>query len=764
MTVAVLGLSIWVCLTSTPKLGLDLSGGTSMVLKTHDSETVKVTPQITDQTIEVMRGRVDAFGMSEVAFSRSGKDGINVELAGVQDPREAAALIGKTAQLQVRPVLDAADPAGNGADGKPLVAKDKQLVVEDADKGPKLLLGPVALAGNEIKKAEAGQEQQSTDWVVNITFSGKGSDNWRTLTGAAACAPPGSTQGRIAILLDGRVLTAPNVVDTTCKVGQTQGRTMITGNFTNESAQELATLINGGALPVPVTTEAMRTVGPTLGKDAIEQSGKAGVAGLILTILFIIFAYRLVGALAALALVCYAAISYAVLVIFGATLTLPGLAGFVLAIGMAIDTNVLVFERAREEDDGSETKKVAPALEVGYSKAWSAIWDSNATTMIAAGLLFWLAQGPVRGFGVTLVIGVLASMLSGLVVARVFTEHALKFGWVRRHPPVTGLVGTGRVRAWLMRKRPEIMGRHVMFICISIAALALAALGIVTQGLNLGVEFTGGRQVEYSTTQQAPPASEASKAVEAAGVQDAAVTVGDDGVISVRASEMSTDDVVKVGDELGKISEGKVTKSSDELIGPSLGDQLRKNALVALGLAFLAQMIYLAFRFRWNFGVSAVLAMFHDVVLVVGLFAWTHLPVDSVFLAAALTIVGLSVNDTVVVFDRVRERLHDLPRHPTRQSFSEAVNLAALETMPRTVNTGMGTFFILFALLFFGGDSLFQFAAALVFGLAVGTYSSVFLASPLLVASTRFVGTAPKEGNKKPEKKKVNRNDYGAVV
>ncbi len=303
-----------------------------------------------------------------------------------------------------------------------------------------------------------------------------------------------------------------------------------------------------------------------------------------------------------------------------------------------------------------------------------------------------------------------------------------------------------------------------MFICISIAALAVAATGIVTQGLNLGVEFTGGRQVEYSTTQKAPPASEASKAIEAAGVQNADVTVGSDGVISVRATKMSSDEVVKVQDELTKISAGTVSKSSDELIGPSLGNQLRNNAILALGLAFLAQMIYLAFRFRWTFGVSAVLAMFHDVVLVIGLFAWTHLPVDSVFLAAALTIVGLSVNDTVVVFDRVRERLLGLPRHPSRESFSDTVNLAALETMPRTVNTGMGTFFILFALLFFGGDSLYQFAAALVFGLAVGTYSSVFLASPLLVASTRFFGTAPKTGNKKPEKKRVNRNDYGAVV
>jgi SecD/SecF fusion protein len=285
------------------------------------------------------------------------------------------------------------------------------------------------------------------------------------------------------------------------------------------------------------------------------------------------------------------------------------------------------------------------------------------------------------------------------------------------------------------------MGRSRLWLSISAAVAALALTGIVVRGLDLGVEFTGGRLLSYSTAQPVS-VDRARAAVSEAGfpraVVQAASGSGDGESITVRTGQLSNDEAARVESALGAVA-GGVTKQRDELIGPSLGQELRNKALIAFGVALAAQMLYLAFRFRWTFGLAAVLAMFHDVLAVVGLFAWLGRPVDGVFLAAVLTIIGLSVNDTVVVFDRVRERLRDRPEG----SFAATVNAAALQTVPRTVNTGLGAMFILAALTVLGGDSLTDFALALLVGLLIGTWSSVFTASPLAVELDRHWPALP---------------------
>jgi SecD/SecF fusion protein len=284
------------------------------------------------------------------------------------------------------------------------------------------------------------------------------------------------------------------------------------------------------------------------------------------------------------------------------------------------------------------------------------------------------------------------------------------------------------VRRWLEERRPYLLRKPTMWIAISVAAVAVAIAGIVVRGLDLGVEFTGGRVVEYSSTQPMD-VDEARQIVSDAGFPRAVVQESDGQDITVRTGRISNDEQVEIQEALGTLG-GEITKERDELIGPSLGAELRRNALIALTVALAAQMLYLAFRFRWTFSVAAVLAMVHDVLLVVGIFAWLGKPIDGVFLAAALSIIGLSVNDTVVVFDRVRE----VWREPRGRSFGEVTNLACLQTIPRTVNTGLGAMFILAALVVLGGDSLKDFALALLLGLIVGTYSSVFTASPLAIA------------------------------
>lgn len=514
---------------------------------------------------------------------------------------------------------------------------------------------------------------------------------------------------------------------------------------------------------MPVDIVEQRAVGPTLGALAITSSAQAAVIGVALTAVFITVVYRLLGALATLALACYALISYAALLALGATLTLPGLAGFVLAIGMAVDANVLVFERAREEyaaGPHARPRTLRSALAAGFRNAFSAIADSNVTTLLAAVLLFFFASGPVRGFGVTLCIGVAASMVSALLVTRVLAECALALRPVGRRPRLTGLAGLGRVRSWLSRRRPDLMRHRRRWLALSGAALLLAGSGIAVRGLDYGVEFTGGRMVEYTTTRPVD-AERARAALSTAGLDRAQVSTSGDRTLTVRTERLSAAQLTAAGrvvDELG----GGAQKVRDELIGPSLGEELRRGALVALGLALLAQLGYLAVRFRWTFALSAVVAMAHDVVVLVGVFAWLGKPLDGVFLAALLTVIGYSVNDSVVVFDRVRE----LRGAGRGTPFPDLANTAVLQTVPRTVNTGMGAVFILAALAALGGDTLTDFALALLIGIVVGTYSSVFTATPLAVVLERNGGASPRRSDRRPARRggRPDRWDTGARV
>ena len=296
---------------------------------------------------------------------------------------------------------------------------------------------------------------------------------------------------------------------------------------------------------------------------------------------------------------------------------------------------------------------------------------------------------------------------------------------------------TGRVRDALRKWNPDIMTHGLKWLALSGVALVIAVSGIVVNGLNLGVEFTGGRLMEYSTAQPIS-VDQAREVVADVGFPNAVVQESDNDKIAIRTGQISNQDEVDIGEAIGAES-GGATKERDELIGPSLGSELRDKAILAFGIALIAQMLYLAVRFKWTFGASAVLAMFHDVILVLGIFAWLGKPIDGVFLAAALTIVGLSVNDTVVVFDRIRE----MWTGTKGLDFPRVSNTAVLETMPRTVNTGLGAMFILASLTFLGGDSLTDFALALLIGLVVGTYSSAFTATPLLLLLENRWGGAP---------------------
>ncbi|APC37477.1 protein translocase subunit SecDF [Nocardiopsis dassonvillei] len=856
-----------------PRLGLDLSGGTQIVLETQDGpEGTPANSENTDQVVEVLRQRIDRLGVSEATMSRSGENRIIVELPGVQDPAEAAQIIGQTAQLSFHPVLgvgqaggqgvqapapgdsanapqatadearapsDAAaeggDEAAEGGGGEmtqeqleELMAQqggmggmggqqppagpsaenpeDVVMTLPDSD-GTQLQLGETAIKGDQVASAEAALDSVNrAQWTVNVNFRGEGADQWTALTADAACYEQGDPRRRVAIVLDGQIISAPEVnPEFSCDVGMPGNTTTITSpDFTSETANDLAVLIEGGSLPLPVTEVQRQTVGPTLGAEAIQASAVAAVLGLAFTTLYITLVYRLVGFLAALALGFYTLIAYGALVAINATLTLPGLAGFVLAIGMAIDANVLIFERTREEhqrqakvyeanksaglrdatedeaaqaESGVLTRKrrraVPPSLEkafvVGSRKAWSAVLDTNITTLIAAALLFFFASGTVQGFGVTLSIGTLVSMFSALVIARVFVEWAVRRAVVRKHPAVSGLNRIGGVRTWLVEKNPDLMGHRAKGLIVAGLIVAAAVAAPLIRDTNLGVEFTGGRVLEYEVTSgegiSVDEARSVISALDFPGSDTAVVQESGDGDISVRTGSISDDDAARIADALGEQT-GGVELVSDELIGPSMGDELRNRALIALGAALALQMVYLAWRFRWSFGVSTMLSLAFNLVLVVGLFIWLGKPIDGVFLAALLSVIGFSVNDTVVVFDRVRDEW----ARDEKSKFSEIANRAVLNTLPRTVNTSIGALIILGFLTFLGGSSLQDFSIAMLVGLATGVLSTIFVAVPLAIWLQRWDRTDPphvvkeRKAKQKVAAKAAREADDGAVV
>jgi len=729
-----IGAAIAVVAVRPVRLGLDLRGGTQVVLEAKDSPTRRADSDAIDRALEVLRRRVDQLGVSEPTLQRSGERRIIVELPGVVDPDEAVRVIGQTAQLTFHPVLGVSQGASNSP--SPTAGGERKLILPD-ESGTRLELGRVGVIGEAVQDAQAVLDtlELSSQWTVNVTFAGDGANEWEKLTGEAACHPLGDARRRIAIVLDQEVISSPEVSsEIQCGIGIPGGTTSITGNFTDEEAKDLALLIRAGALPVPVEIVEQRTIGPSLGEAAIRASLVAALVGAALMILYMVAYYRLLGAVAAVALLLYGLFSFAALAGIGATLTLPGIAGFVLAIGMAVDANVLVFERIKEEHAAG--RHVGAAVVNGFKRAWSAIGDSNATTLMAAILLFFLASGAVKGFGITLTLGVAVSMFTALVVTRILVEVLVSSSRIRARPHLLGMHVGSRFRRWLEGRGSDIIGRRGTWFAASIVVLFLAVVGLVTRGLNFGLEFQGGRLVEYSTTRPVDLGAVRSQLAER-GFPRALVQESGDGNVMIRTSSLTSAEEARVEEAVSGLG-GDVEKLRDEFIGAAVSSELLWRAVIALALALGAQLLYLAVRFRWTYGSSAVAAMFHDVLILLGVFAWLGKEIDGVFVASLLTVIGYSVNDSVVVFDRIRERRSLQPNEP----LAMVANDACVQTIPRTINTGLGALFILLMLYVFGGETLTDFALALLVGIVVGTYSSIFTAAPLAVTLDRLSPTA----------------------
>jgi protein-export membrane protein SecD/preprotein translocase SecF subunit len=537
----------------------------------------------------------------------------------------------------------------------------------------------------------------------------------------------------MAIILDGMVQGRPPVIQSRI---DRQGRIQLSGRSLQE-AQDLALTLRAGSLPTPLKIVEDRQVGPSLGQDSIRGGIIAGLVGVGLVILIMVGYYAGGGVVAVVALVLYSLLAFGTLALFEATLTLPGFAGFILSIGIAVDANVLIFERIREELALGKTLRLA--IDEGYKHARPAIVDSNLTTVLTALFLFQFGTGPVQGFAVTLIVGIFASLFTAVFVTKTFY-----LWWLKRNPEATE-ISVGKVRLFRDANYDFIAVRRYAY-GVTGAILAVGLVALAIRGINYSVEFTGGTLVQV----KAPAATDQQlrAGLGANGLGNAEIQpFGAPGefVIRVRVGETAADAEntqaarVAVNDALTKTlgAQGfEILRT--EAVGAKVGGELQRQAFLAIFLSFFAVLAYLAYRFEWRFGLAAVIATAHDVLMTIAFLAVMRIEVSLVVVAAFLTMVGYSLNDTIIIFDRVRENLHKF----RRDDFISILNRSINQTLPRSILTHGTTLATLLALAFFGGEVIRPFSLVMFFGVFTGTFSSIFIAAPvLLLIERRWPGT-----------------------
>ncbi|SLN55915.1 protein translocase subunit SecD [Oceanibacterium hippocampi] len=661
-----------------------------------------------EQSIEVVRKRVNELGVSEPSIQRQGADRILVQVPGYDDPAQLKNVIGKTAKMNFRLVDTNADPTAARAP-----AGSEILPSEDPDNPrPYVIKKRIMVPGDNLIDAQPTFRDGQA--VVTIRFDSAGAKRFANTTAENVGRP-------FAIVLDGKVISAPVIREPILG-----GSAEISGSFTVASANELALLLRSGALPAPLTILEERSVGPDLGADSIDAGIIASILAIAIVMVFMFMAYGLFGLAANVALLVNLLVLAGALSLLQATLTLPGIAGIILTIGMAVDANVLIFERIREESRAG--KSPLNAIESGYRQAFTTIIDANVTTMIAALILFTMGSGPVRGFAVTLGIGVASSMFTAILLTRLILAT-----WIRRKRPKV-------LPEWKLRLVPK--STTVPFIKMRLVAFALSiALGIGSMamfagpGLNRGIDFEGGILMEVGFP-EAADLSVMRSTLGGLGLGDVALqNFGADDDILIRVERQPGGDdaqniaVTQVKDSLEANFGTDLSYRRIEFVGPTVSEELIWTAIEAVAVAIAAMLIYIWFRFEWQFSVGAVIAIVHDVILTIGMFSITGLEFNLASVAAILTIVGYSINDTVVVYDRIRENLRKYKTMGIADLLDQSIN----ETLSRTTLTSFTTLLALFALYFFGGEVIRGFAAAMIWGIFVGTYSSIFVASPLLM-------------------------------
>jgi SecD/SecF fusion protein len=594
--------------------------------------------------------------------------------------------------------------------------------------------GRPPLNGDVITAARPTSGVTGSEVKVDMSMNAEGAKTWARMTRE-------NIDRCIAVVLDGYVRSYPRVQNEI-----TGGNTEITGDFTIEEADDLANILKSGKMPAPARILSDTIIGPTLGKEAINSGLISFVIAFFIVLFYMIFYYsRSAGTIADIALLANVFLIMGVSASLGAVLTLPGIAGIVLTMGMSVDANVLIFERIREELRAGKGIKLAIAD--GYKGSFSAIMDSNITTLLTGIVLYIFGTGPIKGFATTLVIGIFTSLFCAIFITRLFYEWLLKKN--------VNLTFSIKITANILRNtKVDFIGKRRIFYAISILVTVIGIGSLLIRGLNPGIDFTGGRTYVVRFDESVTTADVAKNLTGVFGEVPQVVTFGSDNQVRIttkfKINETGVDEEVEtllynglkgmIGADISRDEFLSKYRVSSETVGPTIASDIKTKAIWAVLLSLVIIFLYIFMRFRnWQYGLGALVALAHDTMIVIGIYSllWGILPftmeIDQAFIAAILTVIGYSVNDTVVVFDRLREFL---PLHRKRP-VKEVINMAMNDTLSRTLNTGVTSILVLIAMFFFGGATIRGFLFAMIVGIVVGTYSSIFIASSIVYDTTK---------------------------
>lgn len=671
------------------KYGLDINGGVYVVMEAQTDLTGDELKDLMDQTRAVIDNRVNQMGVAEASVTIEGTDRIRVEMPGVEDADEAIQAIGKTAQLN--------------------------FILAD---------GSVVLDGSNVKDAQIATD--GGHYKILLEFDSEGASLFEEGTRKAVnrevtSVIDGMNNDEIAIVLDNEIVVHPQVREVI-----SGGSCEMTGGYSKEEATMTAALIRGGALPVDLVEVQSSVQAATIGADALDKSIVAGAIGLVIVFLLMIIFYGMLGFIADIALLLYVIMFLWSMVAFNVVLTLPGIAALILSIGMAVDANVIIFARIKEEICAGKSIRVA--VDAGFKNALSTVLDAQITTLIAAVVLYEVGTTSVKGFALTLMIGIIISIFTAVVITQLFISllaNSSKFAKNKYF----GVNEDGTPKQMLNKTFSFIKHRKVFYI-ISVSIIVIGLLWSVIFGMNYGIDFTGGTTIHVELGKQVP-IEDVEKSLKDYELDPQIIYAGEGNTQVIIKTIKSLDnenrnEVINTLEQDFGITESDVLAS--EQFGPSVGDELKMNALKAVIIASIGMLIYIIFRFKsWKYGLSAVAGVVHDVLIVIAFYAIFGFTVNNPFIAAILTLVGYSINDTIVIFDRIRENKTIYPRDSSEVNIDRSIN----QTLNRTIMTSLTTLVVMIPLCIMVSSSIREFIIPLMVGVIVGCCSSIFICSPL---------------------------------
>ncbi|GAB4073331.1 protein translocase subunit SecDF [Barrientosiimonas marina] len=740
LIVLVLAGTIGTTVTSVAKdinLGLDLQGGFEVLYKVKPVDEDQQTDRdLLESTVRILNERVNRLGISEANINIEGDNRIRVQLAGVDNPEEARNLLSTSARLSFRNVEDEKLMDGNdvveGAASQDFSQKTNEPIVtlklKDADEFRNI-------TSNLSDKFERGVPFPDREDLLVIWMDYQDDDSF----------------AKEVQKDDPKYVSAAGVTKT---LNTTD--VMIQGNFTVDSAQRLADVINAGSLPVNMTELYSNTVGAHFGEQALDKTVFAGIIGMGLVFLFIMAVYRFPGIIASINLGVYI---YLVLLIFdlmNGVLTLQGIAALILGVGMAVDANVITFERIKEELRSG--KSLQAAFRAGSKSSLRAIVDANITTLLAAAVLFIFGTSSVKGFATMLILSIVVSFITSVYGTRLLMKLWIKAKFLRNRPAWFGvkqqdiqdISDTSEREPKVLNRKLDIVRHRKKFLLASVIMVALGAVSLGLFQLNPGIDFTSGSRVQLETDHSITT-DKIEQGLDELGLEaQSIVLTGDDNGAAIRYDRVLNKD--QIADVQDYFKENMDAKTSVSVVSSIVGEELVKNALYAVGIASLGMVIYVALRFELFFAVTSIIALLHDAFFILVIFSLTRMEFDVTIVAAILTIIGYSINDTIVTFDRIRENLRAKKQIKSFKELAKVVNRSLVQTMTRSINTTVTTLLAVLAFLILGAQSITGFAVALGVGLLAGTYSSLFLASLLwLVWRGRNVKEKPVVFEKKKQ-------------